>query len=395
MRGTGRLRVLLVVENCPFVRDPRVKREARTLYSAGCQVSVISPSASGAWFSRQYVNEVVLYTFRSMAGLGYVGEYVCATMAIAMLSFLVLWREGFDLIHVANPPDTLVPTVAIFKIFGKRIVYDQHDLSPELFQAKFARTASFIPILIWLERWSYRLADHVIVTNESYKKIAQDRGGIPASKITIVRNGPDLTGAEGAETDIDLRALAKNLILYAGNVSSQDGLDILCRILAILRHDLHREDFCCIVVGDGDALPAVEDLARKCRIDDKIWFTGWIDDSKRYLRYLNTGDICVAPDPPTSYNNQSTFIKILDYMGAGKPIVAFDLVETRFSAQDSALYSHNGSEREFAELLVEVMDNPSLRNELGERGKNRILNELAWGFSAAHLMSAYSVCLRS
>jgi len=392
MHATGRLRVLLVVENCPFVRDPRVKREAQTLNSAGYQVSVVSPSASRAWYSRQTVNEVVLYTFRSMAGLGYFGEYVCATIAIAMLCFVVCCREGFDVVHVANPPDSLVLTVALFKMFGKRIIYDQHDLSPELFQTKFARTASMIPILIWLERWSYRLANHVIVTNESYKKVAQDRGAIPGSKVTIVRNGPDLTRGENCESDIELRRMASNSILYAGNVSLQDGLDILCRILATLRHDLGREDFCCIVVGDGDALPAVKELARKCRIDDKVWFTGWIDDSNKYLRYLNSGDICVAPDPPTSYNNQSTFIKILDYMGAGKPIVAFDLVETRFSAQDAALYSNNGSEREFAARLVELMDNSELRNELGQRGKNRILKELAWQYSAVQLLNAYRTC---
>lgn len=77
--------VLLVVENCPFVRDPRVKRDARTLHSAGYQVAVISPATSETWYSRQCVNDVVLYTFRSMAGLGYIAEYICATLAIGML----------------------------------------------------------------------------------------------------------------------------------------------------------------------------------------------------------------------------------------------------------------------------------------------------------------------
>ena len=390
-------RVLMIVENCPFLRDPRVRKEAMTLHSAGYKVSAICPKASPEQPWRECIQGINVYRYRPMpAGLracGYALEYAYATFAIALLSLIVLWREGFDLIHVANPPDTLVLTAAPFKLIGKRIIYDQHDLCPELFKTKFTRPRWIVPLLLWLERWSYRLADHVITTNESYRANALMRGRVPATKVTVVRNGPELLSGSWTDIDWDVRAKSKNIIVYTGTIGSQDGLDGLCRALHYLRYDLGRQDFCCVIMGDGDALAEVKKLAGKLGLCDNVWFTGWIEDASKYLTYLNTADICVSPDPATSYNHQSTFIKIMDYMAAGKPIVAFDLFETRYSAQGAALYSQAQNEQRFAMRLAELMDNPPLRKELGRCGQKRIRQELAWQYSVPHLLNAYAECL--
>lgn len=391
-----RARVLMIVENCPFPRDPRVRREAMTLQSEGYRVSVICPFSGRRQPLRECVDGITVYRFRSMpAGLrtfGYLFEYAYATLAIALLSLIVLVREGFDVIHVANPPDTLVLTVAVFKLIGKRVVYDQHDLCPELFTAKFVHVRWLLPILVWLERCSYRLADHIITTNESYKKVALSRGRVPETKITVVRNGPDLHTVRSPTIDADLYSRSNNVIVYAGAIGSQDRLDCLCRVLHHLRYDLRREDFSCIVIGDGDALPEIKDLTQRLELNDKVWFTGWVDGEK-YLQCLSGADICVSSEPRTTYNDRSTFIKITEYMAAGKPIVAFDLAETRYSAQDSALYASFDDESAFAVCLAELMDDPHLRNELGRRGQERVRKELAWEYSIPHLLSAYNTCL--
>jgi glycosyltransferase involved in cell wall biosynthesis len=389
------VRILMIVENCPFLRDPRVHNEATTLHSAGHRVSVICPSAGQRQPLRECINGVTVYRFRPVpAGLktlGYLFEYAYATLAIAVLSVIVLAREGFDVIHVANPPDTLVLTVAVFKLIGRRIIYDQHDLCPELFSAKFTRFRWLRRVLLWLESCSYGLADHIITTNESYKKVALARGRIPETKITVVRNGPALTSIRSTTIDNDRRRKSNNVIVYAGTIGSQDRLDCLCRILHRLRYDLAREDFSCVVIGDGDVLPEIKDLVQSLELNDKVYFTGWVDDYEKYLQCLNSADICVSSEPSTTYNNQSTFIKIIEYMAAGKPIVAFNLSETRYSAQDSALYADD--ERQFAVHLAELMDLPHLRNKLGRRGQERVRKELAWQYSIPHLLSAYSACL--
>ncbi len=396
MSAQKQLRILMIVENCAFLRDPRVRKEAKNLHSAGHQVAAICPKAFPSQPWRESINGITIYRYLPMpAGLrafGYSLEYAYATLAIALLSLIVLLREGFDVIHVANPPDTLVLTVASYKLIGKRVIYDQHDLCPELLTTKFRKLRWILPLLLWLERWSYRLADHVIVTNESYRANALVRGQIAASKITVVRNGSELRNIGSGEVDWELRSRSNNIIVYAGTIGSQDGLDCLCRILHSLRYELARPDFHCVVLGDGDALSEVQTLVRELHLEDNVCFAGWIDDPSRYLTFLHTADICVSPDPSTSYNNQSTFIKIMDYMAAGKPIVAFELPETRYSARDSALYSPVNDERQFALRLAELMDNPALRKQLGDRGKKRVREELAWEYSVPHLLRAYRAC---
>jgi glycosyltransferase involved in cell wall biosynthesis len=386
----------MIVENSAFLRDPRVRREAETLSSAGHKVSVISPGEVGRpW--HECINRIEVYSFPQIAtGIGrwgYLLEYVYATVAIAALTFVVSAREGFDTIHIANPPDTLVLAAAAYKLFGKQIIYDQHDLCPELYKVKFARfSPALLQFLFWSERKSYTLADHVLTTNKSYWQTAISRGRVPQDKVTVVRNGPDLEFLENHGIDDQLRARSHSIFAYGGITGFQDGLDSLCRILHCLRYGLGREEFHCLIMGAGDALSEVKRLAKELRVDDKIEFTGWIDESDRYLRYLNTADICISPEPCNEYNNRSTFVKVMEYMAAGKPIVCFDLAETRVSAAESAVYVSGNDEREFAVQLSRLMDDPSRRSQMGQIGRERIRTQLAWQYSIPNLLSAYA-CL--
>jgi len=384
----------MVVENSPYFRDPRVRNQAETLTAAGYRVFIICPGRSGEpWYER--VGNVGVYRFslRSFANnaLGYLMEYTHAILFIALLSVLVWFREGFDIIHVSNPPDCIVPIMSVYKWLGKLIIYDQHDLCPELYGAKFGQRWYLYKVLLLLERYSYRLADHVIVTNESCKKIARLRGLLPDSKVTVVRNGPSLSNLGSADVDLEIRAKSPNIIAFAGVIGFQDGLDQLCRALHYLRHELRREDFYCIVLGEGDALNEIKGLAQELQLDDKVWFAGWIRDPKVFARYLSTADICVAPDPSNSYNNYSTFVKIMDYMAARKPIVAFDLVETRRTAETAATYAHPNDIGSFAQKMADLMTDPSLRHSMGESGYLRIRNELAWQYSVPKLLGAYEI----
>jgi len=385
----------MIVENCSYLRDARVGKEARVLKKRGYVVSVISPE-SVKWPSRLFIEGVTIYGFPHVSffhgTLGYFLEYAYATLAITAITAYVWVTKGFDIIHIANPPDCIVPVTAIYKIIGKRIIYDQHDLSPELYVARFCRpNALLLKVQLRLELLSYKLADHVIVTNESYKKIAMSRGRQPEPRITVVRNGPELERLQTLRIDEELRKRSSNIIAFAGITGYQDGLDYLCRALSSLRRDLGREDFLCIILGDGDALSDIKGLAHELGIDDKIWFAGWVSDLDAYFGYLSTADICVAPEPSNRYNDQSTFVKIMEYMLAGKPIVAFDLPENRLSAEGAALYAAPNDHREFAAKLGELMDDEALRHSMGEFGRRRIETRLAWQYSVPDLLAVYDL----
>jgi len=383
----------MIVENCGYLRDPRVRRQAKALKESGYQVSIISPGSDNLLWDK-LINGIRVYQFPGIkfpyGPSGYLLEYAYATFMIVVMTLYVLVARGFDVIHVANPPDCLVVVTAIYKLIGKKIIFDQHDLSPELYVNKFPQPKRLVlRLLLLLEQLSYKLADHTIVTNESYRDIAISRGVQSESKVTVVRNGPEMEHLEERDTDIELRRRSPHLIAFAGTTGYQDGLEYLCRALRSLRFDLGREDFLCVVLGDGDALSDVKSLAEELGIDDKIWFAGWVNDPDMYFRYLSTADICVAPEPSNSYNDRSTFVKVMDYMAAGKPIVAFDIPETRFSAGPAALYVCPNDEREFALKLAELMDDAGLRMSMGEAGRRRIETQFAWRYSIPDLLAAY------
>ena len=388
------VRALMVVENCPYERDPRAQREAKALSAAGHVVSIICQAEKGRpWF--EIIDGLSVYRFgswRSKGGkLSYLLEYTLSGMAITFLSLFVLISKGFDVIHLANPPDLMVPGAAIYKLIGKQIIYDQHDLCPELYVAKFPNPkTSIFRFLLRMEALSIRLADHIITPNDSYKKTDMARNAVVESKITVVRSGPDLPRCK--DVDVQLRGISKNILAYAGMIGFQDGVDLLCSILHKVRYSLGRENFYCVVIGTGDALQKIRNLTVELRLEDKVRFTGWINDFGKYHCLLNAADICISPEPYNPYNDQSTFLKVMDFMAIGKPIVAFDLAETRFTAGESAVYARPNDLEDFAHSLVKLMDNPALRKEMGQCGRRLIREKLAWKHSVPKLLCLYDKC---
>ena len=167
-----------------------------------------------------------------------------------------------------------------------------------------------------------------------------------------------------------------------------DGVDYLLRALQYLVYGLGRSDFFSVLVGAGDALPGLRSLTEQLGLADYVLFTGWVEHTE-FARYLSAADICIAPEPSNSYNDRSTTIKMMDYMALGKPIVAFDLPEHRFTAQDAAVYARPNDELDFAQQIASLMDDWVRRKKMGEKGRERIEKELAWSHQEKFLLEAY------
>ena len=385
-------RVLMLLENNAYPHDMRVRHEANALSAAGYRVTVISPARSGQRW-REIIDGVSVYRYpappESSGAVGYLLEYGYSMVAMFFLSVLVYFREGFDVIHAANPPDTLVLVAACYKLLGKRFVYDHHDLVPELYRAMGRGNRLLYRVLLMLEKLSLRWADHVIATNQSYKVMEMERGLVSEDRITIVRNAPDLTGRHEAEPVQALRQKGKTILGYLGVMGFQDGVDYLLRAMHHLVHDLGRTDVFLILIGGlGSARSSLKQLATDLRLDDYVWFTGWVTDAD-LLRYVATADICVDPDPSNPFNDRSTMTKMMEYMAHAKPIVAFDLPEHRVTAQTAAVYVRGNDEHGFARALAELMDDPARREVMGMFGYERVTTALSWRHSAQNLVSAY------
>lgn len=393
MKESAGKRVLMLLENNSYPADPRVRQEALALTQAGYPVSVICPSDAGLpW--REVLDGVHIFRYPAPPYgknfLGYVWEYSFSLLAMFFLSLLVWRRPGFDIIHAANPPDTSVLIAGFYKLFGKKFVFDHHDLSPEMYEERFeGRANPFVQsLLLGLEKLSCKLADWVIATNQSYKLLEVSRGGVPEERITIVRNGPDLERLQVVAPDLALRQRARTIIAFAGSISRQDGVDYLIRALHCLRKDLRRQDFYCVIVGKGAALPGLKTLVRDLNLEEYICLTGFIPDHEM-IRYLSTADICVDPDPANPFNDRCTMIKMMEYMALGKAIVAFDLTEHKVTAGDAALYAKPNEELDLARKIETLMDAPDLRARMGKIGRERVEQQLDWALQTPHLIEAY------
>lgn len=383
----------MLLENNPYPQDGRVRREAQSLTAAGYRVTVISPAGPGQPRSER-VAGVHVYRYpapKERDGfIGYLLEYGYSMAASALITFYVFLRSGFDVIHAHNPPDTFVMVAAWYKLIGKKFVFDHHDLSPEMYDARFEgrSNATVHRALLFFEKLTFRMADHVISTNESYKEMAIGRGGRSEAEVTVVRNGPDLDRVQPVAPDPQLRAKAATLIGYVGVMGPQDGVDYLIRALGHLLQDLRRTDFYCFIVGQGSAVPSLKSLTAQLGLDDYVLFTGRIPDDE-LMRYLSTADICVDPDPFNPFADRSTMIKMAEYMAIGKPIVAFDLTEHRRTAADAASYAAANDELAFARCLADLMDDPDERARMGAAGRLRVEKELAWSHQERRLIDVY------
>lgn len=390
-------RILMLLENNPYPKDARVRREALALVAAGYQVSVICQRAVGqCWYETEQGVRIYRYpappTGRGL--LGYVMEYGYSLLAAFVLSLVVLVSKGFDVIHTHNPPDFFVILAALYQCLGKRFIYDHHDLAPDMYQALYGERANpwVYRILRFFERWSFRQADHLIATNESYKRVAMIRGGVPPERITVVRNGPSLERLKLVAPDAQLQASGKTIIGYVGDMGYHDGLDYLLRALAHLRQELGRQDFYAVLIGTGNAWESLQAQASALGLmPEYVRFTGWVSDEE-LLRYLSSTDICVDPDPYNSFTDCSSMIKMSEYMALGKAIVAFDLTEHRATAQRAALYAKPNNELDFASKLAYLMDHPEVRQDMGAYGRRRVEAELAWQHAIPHLVQAYQHC---
>jgi glycosyltransferase involved in cell wall biosynthesis len=388
---TGR-RVLIIVENLPCPFDRRVMQEARTLTAAGYSVSIISPKARGYEKSFERIDGIDIHRHplprEADGALGYLLEYGVALFWEAWLSLKILFGRGFDVIHACNPPDTIFLIGGFYKLFGKKFVFDHHDINPELYEAKFGKRGFGHKLLTALERLTFRTADMVISTNESYRKIALTRGGVKEKDVFVVRSGPDLTRMKQVAPNPALKKGRKYLVGYVGVMGKQEGIDLLLQAVQLIVKHLGRTDIQFGLVGGGTELPAMRELAKKLDIDDYVTFTGRVPDAE-LLEMLNTADICVNPDRANDMNDRSTMNKVMEYMALGKPLVQFDLTEGRVSAGEASWYARQNDVADLAQKMVSLLEDENARIHMGAIGRERVERELSWQHEAPRLLEAY------
>jgi len=389
--------VLIVVENLPLPFDRRVWQEARTLRAAGAQVSIVCPTGKGHEARFEEIEGIAIHRhplpLEAKGALGFLAEYGAALFWETVLAWKIFLKRRFDVIQGCNPPDLVFLVAAPFKLLGVRYIFDHHDINPELYEAKFDRRGFFWRLMLAFEKLTFRFADVSIATNESYKAIAIERGGMAPERVHVVRSGPDLSRLRLVEPVPAWRNGRAHMVGYVGVMGEQEGIDLLIDAAHHIVRERGREDIQFVLVGGGPALGDLKALTAARRLGDFITFTGRAPDQDLF-EVLSTMDIGVNPDRVNAMNDKSTMNKIMEYMSLGKAMVQFDVTEGKFSAREASLYAIPNDPIDLAEKMIELIDDPERRAAMGAFGRRRVVEELNWQHQIEPLLAAYQQALK-
>ena len=389
---TGK-KILIIVENLPVPFDRRVWQESLALVGAGAEVSVICPKGKGYDADHEVLEGINIYRHPLPAegdsASGYLREYASALFHESRLAWRIYFSRGFDAIHGCNPPDLIFLVALPFKLLGKRFVFDHHDISPELYEAKFNKRGFFWRLLVVFERLTFFFADIVISTNESYRRIAIERGRKRPERVFVVRSGPDLRRVRLMPVDPRWKKGRRYLVGFVGVIGNQEGIDLLLASVKHLVRELGRTDIQFVLVGDGPSRKRMEALSLEMGLGEFVTFLGRAPDDQLFS-VLSSADVCVNPDRVNTMNNLSTMNKILEYMVMKKPIVQYEVAEGRVSAAEASVYAKPNDPVDFALKIAALLGDPAAHERAGEIGRGRIENELSWAHQIPKLIQAYT-----
>lgn len=400
-------KVLIILENQEFRTDPRVKKEGMTLRDEGWEVHVICPALKGTGdpekknqsYSDINLDNIHVHSYPMKMGVGQnqsiLKEYVLSLFHILRISWSLPVKREFSVIHICNPPDLVFFFGFVFKLFGSKVLFDQHDLFPEmvLIRLKGPLKKLFHRLALMLEYLSFRAADIIISTNNSYAEIAIERGRKDPKDVFVVRNGPMLETFVPEAPDHSLKGGLPHMACYAGVMNQEDGVLELIDVINYIVMDLNRKDIVFYLLGSGGSFGEIARKVERLKLKDFVKMPGVIR-GKEFRTFLSTADVFMAPELSNPLNDNSTFIKIAEYMAIGKPIVSYDLKETRFTAGDSALYSMSGDYKAYANSILALLSDPVRSAQMGALGQQRVSMRFSWEHQQKILIAAYENALQ-
>ena len=385
--------ILFIVENNSVPWDVRVWAEALAAKEYGYDVSVICPVHKKAPMDKYEQREGIdIYRhpmpIEAHGAIGFFIEYFSALFWELLLSIRLFIKKPFQIIHSANPPDHVFMIAIPFKLFGVKYIFDHHDITPETYVAKFGAKNFVFKVLMWMEKATFKTADIVISTNESYKKIAITRGGKKDSDVFVVRNGPDLSRIQFPQPNPQLKNGFEYLVAYLGVINNQEGIDNLLRSVRYLIYEKNITNVKYLIIGTGPHWNEMVQLSKDMNLEKYVTFTGYIPYKDLY-EILTTADICVNPEFCNEFTDKSTMIKIMDYMAFGKPIVMFETTEGKVTAGGSATYVSNNDETEFAHAIMDLLNDKTKREKMSQIARERVDTMLQWSLQKINLHNAY------
>ncbi|HYF28394.1 MAG TPA: glycosyltransferase family 4 protein [Baekduia sp.] len=394
----GARHVVIALENEPYPYDRRVRQEAEALVAAGHAVTVCGPTGFGHDAAEEVLDGVRVLRFPAPpAGRGpgaYLREYAVALTRLWRLLRRVGAERAVDAVIVCAPPDLMVLPALGLRRRGAALVVDHHDLSPELLEEKFGRRPLLDAAVRATERWALRRADAVLAMNDTGVDVARRRAGVAAERVFVVRNGPDPRRIHPVAARPELRRGKDRLVVWAGAMSSDDGLGELLDVAEELTRRRGRRDVGFTLLGAGPGRDALLAQAHRRGLADVVHLPGLADDA--LLRdHLATADVCIGVDRPSPMNDAATMTKVVEYLAMGRPVVQYPLRETARVCGDATVYAQPGDTADFARCIEELLDDPERATRLAAAAQERAVPALLWPQQVPVLLEAVEAACRT
>ena len=387
---------VIVVENLAVPLDRRVWQEAQALTRGGWRVSVICPLNERYPSTFEIIDGVAIYRhalpLEAQARYAFLIEYAFALFHEFRLLLKVYRERGFSVIQACNPPDLIFVVAWPFRLLGKRFVFDQHDVSPELFVTKFGHKGPVFQVLRLCEWLTYKSADFVISANASFREIAISRGGLRPEIVETVYSIPDRTNMYRTGPNPVARNGRKFVLGYLGIIGNQDGVDQMVMAVEHLVRSERFTDFQAVIIGNGPALASVQSLARELRIEDHVTFTGYLT-GEDLMSYVSAFDIGVIPDPINESNDIMSMNKVFEYSALGIPSVAYRLKETMRLLGDAAVYADTETPAALAKACLRLMVDDSLRTNCSRKASELARTSFSWDNEAKKYVDVFERAL--
>lgn len=385
--------VVIIVENMTVPPDRRVWQQAKALREEGWRVSVITPKAGSYRKPYEVIDGIAIYRhplpLEARGIASYVAEYSTA-IACEIRELFKLGLNDIDIVQICNPPDFLFVPALIAKKFGRaKIVFDHHDLTPELLAEKLGRSKGpLLSFARWAEAQTFAVADEVISTNTSFRELAITKGGKAENAVTVVYSSPDMSKLPKVAPNLNLKKGAKHLLLWVGVMGSQDGVDLLLDAIVELKRMPGGDSFHLLIAGEGPEREAMQNCAERLGISDQVSFPGFLH-GQQLAEAFATADIGVGSDPKNPFNDRLAMNKVMEYMAHRLPIAMFDLTECRKIAGDAALYASNNDPAALAANISNLIQSPNTCRAMGERGFTRLKVEYSWDLQKELYLGVY------
>ncbi len=364
-----------------YERDSRVRRHVRALVAGGYDVQNVGVGGPDAEAAARAdggrLRSLGAAKYRGGSRLAYVLAYAGFTFR-ALIEVARMPGSRLGVVWVNAPPDVLVFAALPARLRRIPVVLDVHDITSQLFEAKFGAGSRLVVRLIRLvETAAYRFASAIVTVHAPYRDQIQRR--VPNKPVIDVLNVPDQEAWYAAGRARASRPTGRRRrtlrVGHHGTIAERFGVDLAVRGVAALHAagtPVHLS-----ILGDGDHAAAIDELIDTLEARDVVSF-----DRRTFLpdeipAFVAGVDVGVAPYHESRFVDAILPVKVLEYLALGVPVIATSTSVLRAYLPVDAVSYVSPASVETVRLAIASLLDPDRRAAFARAGVEALAG-LSW-----------------